>query len=76
MTRVWPIVFPPLQECILSGLCSVNKKKVLHMDRNRYYGAECASLKMDQLFDKFGTPEEQAAIAAKTFEVPKKLGRN
>ena len=27
-----------LTECILSGLFSVEKKKVLHMDRNSYYG--------------------------------------
>ena len=32
------------QECILSGLLSVAKKKVLHMDRNSYYGGESASL--------------------------------
>ena len=33
-----------LQECILSGLLSVNGKKVLHMDRNQYYGGESASI--------------------------------
>ena len=33
-----------LQECILSGLLSVSGKKVLHMDRNKYYGGESASL--------------------------------
>ena len=33
-----------LQECILSGLLSVAGKKVLHMDRNKYYGGESASL--------------------------------
>lgn len=32
------------KECILSGLLSVSGKKVLHMDRNKYYGAESASL--------------------------------
>ena len=37
-------VLSPLQECILSGLLSVSGKKVLHMDRNKYYGAESASL--------------------------------
>lgn len=33
-----------LQECILSGLLSVAGKKVLHMDRNKYYGGASASL--------------------------------
>lgn len=27
-----------LKECILSGLLSIEGKKVLHMDRNDYYG--------------------------------------
>lgn len=35
---------PFVQECILSGLLSVAGKKVLHMDRNGYYGGESASL--------------------------------
>lgn len=34
----------PQQECILSGIMSVKGKKVLHMDRNSYYGAESASI--------------------------------
>ncbi|CAM0142281.1 Rab GDP dissociation inhibitor alpha [Umbelopsis sp. WA50703] len=42
-----------LTECILSGLLSVEGKKVLHIDRNDYYGAECASLNLDQLWGKF-----------------------
>ncbi|KAJ8373588.1 hypothetical protein SKAU_G00041680 [Synaphobranchus kaupii] len=33
-----------LTECILSGIMSVKGKKVLHMDRNSYYGAESASI--------------------------------
>ena len=32
------------QECILSGMLSVSGKKVLHVDRNPYYGGESASL--------------------------------
>jgi len=43
-----------LKECVLSGLLSVAGYKVLHMDRNNYYGAESASLNLDQLFQKFG----------------------
>lgn len=48
-----------LTECVLSGLLSVSGMKVLHMDRNAYYGGECASLNMEQLYEKFskGTPD-------------------
>jgi len=42
-----------LKECILSGLLSVDGLKVLHMDRNNYYGGASASLNLDQLFEKF-----------------------
>jgi len=46
-----------LTECIISGMLSVSGKKVLHMDRNKYYGGESASLTpMDELFKKFGLP--------------------
>ena len=38
------VMCPLLQECVLSGLLSVAGKKVLHMDRNKYYGGESASL--------------------------------
>jgi len=55
-----------LKECILSGLLSVHGKKVLHVDRNSYYGGDCASLNITNLWEKFrpGTP------------VPKELGAN
>mmetsp|Transcript_8307 Transcript_8307/g.19558 ORF Transcript_8307/g.19558 Transcript_8307/m.19558 type:complete len:456 (+) Transcript_8307:66-1433(+) len=55
-----------LKECILSGLMSTNGKKVLHLDRNPYYGGDCASLNITNLWDKFrpGT------------EPPKELGAN
>ncbi len=42
-----------LTECILSGLMSVEGKKVLHIDRNDYYGAECASLNLSLLYKRF-----------------------
>ena len=51
-----------LKECILSGLLSVSGKKVLHLDRNDYYGGEGASLNLNQLYKKFkpdSTPDEQ-----------------
>jgi Rab GDP dissociation inhibitor len=47
-----------LKECILSGLMSVNGAKVLHMDRNGYYGAESASLNLEQLYAKFRGDEK------------------
>jgi len=42
-----------LKECVLSGVLSVEGKKVLHIDRNGYYGGECASLNITQLYEKF-----------------------
>lgn len=38
-----------LKECILSGVLSVEGFKVLHMDRNSYYGGESASLNLNQV---------------------------
>lgn len=54
-----------LKECVISGLLSVKGKKVLHIDRNGYYGADCASLNLTNLFEKF-----QAG------DVPSYLGSN
>jgi len=42
-----------LKECLLAGLLSVDGMKVLHMDRNNYYGGESASLNLKQLWEKF-----------------------
>ena len=55
-----------LKECILSGLLSVKGKKVLHLDRNGYYGGETASLNITNLWNMFrpGT------------EPPKEFGHN
>ncbi|OJT04538.1 hypothetical protein TRAPUB_4808 [Trametes pubescens] len=55
-----------LTECILSGLLSVEGKKVLHMDRNDYYGGDSASLNLTQLYRKF-RPDQA---------VPTELGRD
>ena len=35
-----------LVECIMSGLLAVNGKKVLHIDRNNYYGGDSASVNL------------------------------
>jgi len=53
-----------LKECILSGVLSVEGKKVLHMDRNSYYGGESASLNLNQLFEKFGKGKPNEALGA------------
>lgn len=46
-----------LKECIISGMLSVSGKKVLHMDRNKYYGGESASITpLEELFTKFDAP--------------------
>uniref|UniRef100_UPI00358EFE23 rab GDP dissociation inhibitor beta-like n=1 Tax=Myxine glutinosa TaxID=7769 RepID=UPI00358EFE23 len=46
-----------LTECILSGILSVNGKKVLHMERNSYYGGESASITpLDELYKRFNIP--------------------
>jgi len=55
-----------LKECILSGLLSTHGKRVLHIDRNSYYGGECASLNITNLWEKF-RPGTQP---------PKELGAN
>lgn len=55
-----------LTECILSGLLSIEGKKVLHMDRNDYYGGESASLNLTNLYKKFRqgmAPPEQVIIS-------------
>lgn len=54
-----------LKECVISGLLSVKGKRVLHIDRNAYYGGDGASLNLTHLFEKF-----QAG------EAPTNLGQN
>nr|AAA28567.1 GDP dissociation inhibitor [Drosophila melanogaster] len=46
-----------LKECILSGIMlSVSGKKVLHIDRNKYYGGESASITpLEELFQRYRT---------------------
>ena len=52
-----------LTECMLSGLLATHGKRVLHVDRNNYYGAESASLALNSLYEKFrgaeATPKEE-----------------
>jgi len=42
-----------LTECIISGLLSVKGMRVLHLDRNNYYGGDTASLSLLNLYKKF-----------------------
>ncbi|CAG9321195.1 unnamed protein product [Blepharisma stoltei] len=42
-----------LTECIISGLLSAHGKKVLHLDRNNFYGGETASLNLTNLYRVF-----------------------
>jgi len=67
-----------LTECIISGLLSVNGKRVLHLDRyliilsrdqvvivgyrNNYYGADTASLSLANLFKKFRDSEPSKGL--------------
>jgi Rab GDP dissociation inhibitor len=42
-----------LTECILAGLLAAHGKKVLHVDRNSFYGGETASVNLTNLFKLF-----------------------
>lgn len=53
-----------LTECIISGLLSVQGKRVLHLDRNNYYGAETASLSLQNLFQKFRSTAPPGSLGA------------
>ena len=53
-------------ESVLSGLLSMQGKKVLHVDRNAFYGDAGASLNVTSLWKKFRPTEK----------VPKELGAN
>ncbi|EER92083.1 hypothetical protein BDA96_01G352300 [Sorghum bicolor] len=55
-----------LKECIISGLLSVDGLKVLHMDRNDYYGGESSSLNLIKLWKRFkgnDSPPEHLGIS-------------
>jgi len=59
------------KECVLSGLLSVAGKKVLHMDKNNYYGGASASLNLNQLFEAYKKGEKPPATlgASKEYNV-------
>ena len=45
-----------MKECILAGLMGMDGKKVLHLDKNNYYGASSASLNITKLYQHFNKP--------------------
>jgi Rab GDP dissociation inhibitor len=45
-----------LKECILAGLLAVRGWKVLQLDPNNYYGGECASLNLEELYTHYKKP--------------------
>jgi GDP dissociation inhibitor len=53
-----------LKECVISGLLSVQGKRVLQVDRNGYYGGDGASLNLTTLFEKFQAGEPPANLGA------------
>jgi len=53
-----------LKECVISGLLSTQGKKILHVDRNGYYGGDGASLNLPNLFEKFKAGEAPTNIGA------------
>ncbi|KAJ2808826.1 Rab GDP dissociation inhibitor alpha [Coemansia guatemalensis] len=55
-----------LTECMLSGILAVEGKKVLHIDRNDFYGGECASVNLTQMYQRFRNGEQP----------PSELGRD
>jgi len=58
-----------LKECILSGVLSVEGFKVLHMDRNSYYGGDSASLNLNQLLEKFSKKPATDLGASRDYNV-------
>lgn len=50
-----------LTECVLSGILSVGGLRILHCDRNDYYGGACASLNLQQMFENFKSSADASA---------------
>ncbi|KAL6941295.1 Rab GDP dissociation inhibitor alpha [Hanseniaspora osmophila] len=61
-----------LTECILSGLLSIEGKKVLHIDRQEFYGGESASVNLTELYKRY-KPEYLGQHGGK---IPEKYGRD
>ncbi|KAH3901823.1 probable Rab GDP-dissociation inhibitor [Saccharomycodes ludwigii] len=61
-----------LTECILSGILSVEGKKVLHIDKQDFYGGESASLNLTQMYNKF----KPSALSGADGKLPEAFGRD
>uniref|UniRef100_A0A673C326 Zgc:112334 n=1 Tax=Sphaeramia orbicularis TaxID=375764 RepID=A0A673C326_9TELE len=63
------------KECILSGLMSLSGKKVLHIDKNPYYGGECASISpLGELYKRFKiSGPDDSACRGKEDSLPGKI---
>ena len=53
-----------MKECVLAGLLAVSGKRVLQLDRNGYYGGDCASLDLEALHEHFNKPYDEARCKA------------
>ncbi|KAG8459928.1 hypothetical protein KFE25_010977 [Diacronema lutheri] len=54
-----------MKECLLSGLLSKAGRRVLHLDRNAYYGGASACCDLTRLHEAFGgAPPDEAALAS------------
>lgn len=54
-----------MKECLLSGLLSKAGRKVLHLDRNAYYGGSSACCDLTRLHEAFGgSPPDEALISS------------
>ncbi|OSX69312.1 hypothetical protein BU14_1626s0001 [Porphyra umbilicalis] len=53
-----------LTECVISGILSVAGLKVLHADRNDYYGGACASLNLEQMYSQMKPAAADGSPAA------------
>ncbi|KAK9453797.1 GDP dissociation inhibitor [Dipodascopsis uninucleata] len=58
MDETYDVIVLGLTECILSGIFSVEGKKVLHIDRQDHYGGESASLTLSQIYERFRSGEQ------------------
>mmetsp|Transcript_19257 Transcript_19257/g.31632 ORF Transcript_19257/g.31632 Transcript_19257/m.31632 type:complete len:652 (-) Transcript_19257:3-1958(-) len=53
-----------LEECVLAGLLSVRGMRVLQVDRNAFYGGQCSSLNLKELYEKHGRAFDENATQA------------
>lgn len=65
-----------LKECILGGLLATEKKKVLVLDRNDFYGAESASLNLKQCRENPALKEVGASADLDEENFKKVVGRS